>query len=67
MEVASPWFRIIWLFVALGECLGIVPAHDDPFLSAVHPDRKIHAPVVVELPDLAGTPNKKGQTPPLDI
>ena len=35
MDVATPWFRIIWVFVALGECLGIVPAEEDRYLPMV--------------------------------
>ena len=56
MDVATPWFRIIWVFVALGECLGVVPSDDHRYLPAVYSDRGVHAPVVVELPKAAEMP-----------
>jgi hypothetical protein len=56
MDVATPWFRIIWVFVALGECLGIVPAAEDRYLPAVYSDRGIQAPIVLRIPQAAALP-----------
>jgi len=56
MDVATPWFRIIWVFVALGECLGVVPSDRGPYLPMADSDRGAHATVVVELPKAAAMP-----------
>lgn len=56
MDVATPWFRIIWVFVALGECLGIVPAAEDRYLPAVTSDRGTQAPIVLRIPQAVAVP-----------
>jgi len=30
MDVATPWYKVIWLVVFVGECLGVVPAREVP-------------------------------------
>lgn len=56
MDVVSPWWRIIWVFVAIGECLGVVPSGDHRYLPGAIPERYIGGPIAVVMPEAAEKP-----------